>query len=65
MSAYTKEWHRANVGTTEPALCGETPPDGRPWMAAPTRAGSNVLPACQKCKELHEARLRSGVWLAA
>lgn len=63
---YTTEWHRARLGTTDPALCGEKPPGGRTWKAAPKHDDQVVLPPCQKCEAKHEAAiLASSVWLAA
>lgn len=61
---YTKEFHRAKVGTREPALCGAEPPDGRPWRDAPKVDGIDVLPPCETCRFLHEA-MRNGLWLAS
>ena len=55
---YTKFWHRATAGSTNPAMCGKKPPRGRPWKYAPPG-----LPECPKCAALvaHPTEM----WLAS
>lgn len=53
---YTKQWHRAKIGSTEPALCGKRPPRGRAWKEAP----KDLIDECPQC-----AFLASPIWLAA
>lgn len=60
---FTREWHRAKIGTTQPALCGKKPPGGRPWKEAPKeRSGVDSLPPCPRCLALE---MQSHVWLAS
>lgn len=62
---FTKEFHRAKIGTMEPALCGELPP-GRPWRAAPKDGTAAALPPCESCRAKHEAAIALGeMWLAS
>ena len=57
MTTFTKLQHIAKVGSTEPALCGEKPPNGRPWKQAP-----DGHPECEEC-QLRKAM--SGLALAS
>lgn len=60
---FTKEWHRATVGSADPALCGKRPPRGRPWKAAPKAAdGTDQLKPCAACEFRYFA---GAMWLAA
>jgi hypothetical protein len=54
---YAKEWHRARIGTREPALCGALPPGEREWLPQP-----GDLPPCKECEKRYVVR---GLWLAA